>query len=347
MRPLPLHRLKTLLRSFHGRTKSQLSLPTLRPRLLNRQRQEIDTVVAEEAPVAPQEGALVVCRGLVKIYKVADLETVALQGLDLDVLRGEMLAVVGNSGSGKTTLLNIVGGLDRPSAGRVWVDGQNLLELSDRALSAYRREMVGFVWQQSARNLIPYLSILENVRLPQMLAGQPASTAYAWSIELLQAVGLGDRLEHTPTRLSGGEQQRAAIAVAMANRPRLILADEPTGEVDTETAAVVYDTLRRMRDEFGATIVIVTHDRNVATQVDRVVAVRDGKVSTETTRRQSEATLPGKDVAEHLEELVVVDAAGRLQIPAELVERFGLKGRVRVEAADGHIAIIPADRTNG
>ncbi len=288
----------------------------------------------------PYPEAFVVCHGLVRIYKVADLETVALQGLDLEVQQGEMLAIVGNSGSGKTTLLNIIGGLDRPSAGRVWVAGRDLLELSDHELSIYRREMVGFVWQQSGRNLIPYLSTLENVQVPQILAGRAAGSARARATELLEAVGLGDRLDHVPARLSGGEQQRAAIAVAMANRPRLLLADEPTGEVDTVTAAGIYALFRRVRAEYGVTVIIVTHDRNVAAHVDRVVAVRDGKVSTETTRRQTEGEGEAEP-SEHLEELVVVDGAGRLQIPAELRERFGLRGRVRVEAADGHIAIIP------
>ncbi len=286
--------------------------------------------------------AFVVCQGMVKIYKVADLETVALQGLDLEVRRGEILAIVGNSGSGKTTLLNILGGLDRPSAGRIHVGGQNLLELSDAELSRYRREKLGFVWQQSARNLIPYLTALENVQLPMIIAGRASGLCAARARELLVAVGLERRMHHRPLQMSGGEQQRVAIAVAMANAPDILLADEPTGEVDTETARSIYGVFHLMNRDYGTTIIIVSHDRAISSYVDRVVVVRDGKVSTETTRRQS--ILVDRRAEEALEELVVLDAAGRLQIPRELVERFGIKGRVRVEAAGDHIAIIPIVR---
>ena len=298
------------------------------------------------APESTVIKSFISCQSLVKIYKVADLETVALQGLDLEVRKGEILAVVGNSGSGKTTLLNVLGGLDQPSAGRVFVDSQNLLELTDAELSRYRREKVGFVWQQSGRNLIPYLTALENVQVPMMLMGRSRVSRLSRANELLAAVGLEARANHRPSQLSGGEQQRVAIAVAMANSPEILLADEPTGEVDTDAAIAIYDVFHTVRSSYGTTVIIVSHDRTIANFVDRVVAVRDGKVSTETTRRESESG-DEQDKGE-LEELVVVDSVGRLQIPRELVERFGLRGRVRVEAADGHIAIIPvADDDKG
>ena len=296
----------------------------------------------EDIGATPMPEDFVLCQGLVKIYKVVDLETVALQGLDLEVRRGELLAIVGNSGSGKSTLLNILGGLARPSAGRIYVDGTNLLELSDHELARYRRDRVGFVWQQSGRNLIPYLSALENVQLPTLIAGTSGKSGAGWARELLTAVGLGERQHHRAAELSGGEQQRVAIAVAMVNRPQLILADEPTGEVDSETAAAIYSLFRWINHEFGTTVIIVSHDRNIASQVGRVVHVRDGKVSTEVTRRVEEKA--GAEAKEELEELVVLDAAGRLQIPADLVEKFGLKGRVRVEARDGQVVIIPAPK---
>jgi ABC-type lipoprotein export system ATPase subunit len=175
---------------------------------------------------------------LVKIYKVADLETVALQGLDLEVRLGEILGVVGNSGSGKTTLVNIIGGLDRPSAGRIYVGGQNLLEFADAELSRYRREKMGFVWQQSGRNQIPYLTALENVQVPMIVAGLRREHRQKQAVRLLAAVGLGERMHHRPAEMSGGEQQRVAIAVAMANNPEILLADEPTGEVDEVNALV-------------------------------------------------------------------------------------------------------------
>ncbi|MCL5961774.1 MAG: ABC transporter ATP-binding protein [Chloroflexi bacterium] len=296
----------------------------------------------DETGWAPEVGEshYVVCQGLVKIYKIVDLETVALQGLDLEVRRGELLAIVGNSGSGKSTLLNILGGLDRPSAGRVFVGRQNLLELSDDELARYRREQVGFVWQQSSRNLIPYLTALENVQLPMLISGGAQKRGASWARELLTAVGLGERMQHRTAELSGGEQQRVAIAVAMVNRPQLVLADEPTGEVDSDTAAAIYSLFRWINKEFGTTVIIVSHDRNVASEVDRVVHVRDGKVSTEVKRRVDEQA--GEERKEHLEELVVLDSAGRLQIPADLVEKFGLRGRVRVEARDGQLVILPA-----
>lgn len=305
---------------------------------LSRRQEEPDTQEARAVD------SFIQCQGLVKIYKVADLETVALQGLDLEVRRGEILAVVGNSGSGKTTLLNILGGLDKPSAGRVYIAGQNLLKLSDAELSRYRREKVGFVWQQSSRNLIPYLTALENVQVPMILTGLPLGARLARARDLLTTVGLEARANHRPSELSGGEQQRVAIAVAMANSPEILLADEPTGEVDTDSAIAIYDVFRKLRSSFGTTIIIVSHDRAIANFVDRIVAVRDGKVSTETSRREIE-TRDEQEKGE-LEELVVLDSVGRLQIPRELVERYGLRGRVRVEAADGHIAIIPVQDTD-
>ncbi|MCP4513955.1 MAG: ABC transporter ATP-binding protein, partial [Delftia sp.] len=228
---------------------------------------------------------MITCENLVKIYKIADLEIVALQGLDLIVEKGETLGIVGASGSGKSTLLNILGGLDRPSAGRVTVDGQDLLKLSDGALNRYRRNKVGFVWQQTSRNLIPYLTAQENVELPMTVAGMMRREKRAWTRELLDAVGLHDRRRHRLMQLSGGQQQRVGIAVALANKPALLLGDEPTGEVDSATAQTIMDTFHRLGETLGLTTIIVTHDPRIARQVDRVVAIRDGKTSTETIRR--------------------------------------------------------------
>jgi putative ABC transport system ATP-binding protein len=233
-------------------------------------------------------GRFILCDNLVKIYKGADLEVVALQGLDLTVTAGEMLGIVGASGSGKSTLLNILGGLDRPSAGRVTVDGRDLLKLSDRDLDRYRRAEVGFVWQQTGRNLIPYLTARENVELPMTVAGAGLLAKRQRSRELLEAVGLWEHRHHRLAQLSGGQQQRVAIAVALANRPRLLLADEPTGEVDSATAQGLLDLFRALNRSYRLTTVIVTHDPQIARQVDRVVAIRDGRTSTETIRRVSQ-----------------------------------------------------------
>jgi ABC-type lipoprotein export system ATPase subunit len=282
------------------------------------------------------EGALIVCDNLVKIYKVADLEVVALQGLDLLVQPGEMIAIVGASGSGKSTLLSILGGLDTPSAGRATVAGHDLTGMGRRERTRYRRQTIGFVWQQTARNLLPYLSAVENVELPMILNGAPDRER---ALELLGMVGLRDRADHRPERLSGGEQQRVAIAVALANGPEVLLADEPTGELDTTTSAEIFDLMRRVNADLGTTVVIVTHDPLVSEQVQRTVAIRDGRTSSETLRRSQLS-----DEGEHemiAEEFAVLDRAGRLQLPRAYVEALGLEGRVRVHLEDDHISIWP------
>jgi ABC-type lipoprotein export system ATPase subunit len=282
------------------------------------------------------EGALIVCDNLVKIYKVADLEVVALQGLDLLVDPGEMIAIVGASGSGKSTLLSILGGLDVPSAGRATVAGHDLTQMGRRERTQYRRRTIGFVWQQTAKNLLPYLSALENVELPMLLDGTDNRER---ALELLQLVGMRERANHRPERLSGGEQQRVAIAVALANEPHVLLADEPTGELDTGTSAEIFDLLRHVNQELGMTVVVVTHDPLVSEQVQRTVAIRDGRTSSETLRRSSLT-----DAGEHeliAEEFAVLDRAGRLQLPKAHVEALGLHGRVRVHLVDDHIEIWP------
>ncbi len=291
---------------------------------------------------APAHEPLVVCENLVKIYKIQDLEALALQGLDITVQRGELMAIVGNSGSGKSTLLNVLGGLDRPSAGTASVAGHNLLKMSPRQLVLYRREVVGFVWQQTSRNLIPYLTALQNVEIPMVIHGSSPRRRTAWAKELLDAVGLADRMHHRPIHMSGGQQQRAAIAVALANNPPLLLADEPTGSVDTATSNMIFEIFRRLVQNYGTTIMIVTHDRTVTSRVDRVVAIRDGKTSTESLRRTDINLDDPLDFSSTHEEFVVLDGAGRLQLPHDLMEKLSIKRKVSVELVDGHIEIRPA-----
>ncbi len=290
----------------------------------------------------------IVCENLVKIYKVSGLEVVALQGLNLAVQPGELMGIIGASGSGKSTLLNILGGLDRPSAGQVTINGRDLLKASASALDEYRRTEVGFVWQQTARNLISYLSAQANVELPMTIEGVGAREKRAWSSELLETVGLWEHRKHRLAQLSGGQQQRVAIAVALANRPKLLLGDEPTGEVDSATAQEILALFRQMNEQYGLTTIIVTHDPQIARAVDRVVTIRDGSTSSETVRRVAdvEAALAQgaqeASAAAHIyEEFVVVDGAGRLQIPPDLRAEMDIGDRVTLERADGGILIRP------
>jgi ABC-type lipoprotein export system ATPase subunit len=288
---------------------------------------------------------LIVCDGLVKIYKVADLEVVALQGLDLVVEEGEFIAIVGASGSGKSTLLGILGGLDVPSAGRVVVDGHLVGEMSAAERTAYRRRVLGFVWQQTARNLLPYLSARENIELPMLLEGGSARARRERANELLEVVGLKDRADQAPGTLSGGEQQRVAIAIALANEPALILADEPTGELDTTTAREIFELFRDVNHRLGVTIVVVTHDPLVSEQVSRTVAIRDGRTSTETLRRR--ALTEAGDHHVIAEEYAVLDRVGRLQLPRSHVDTLDLKRRVRLVLQDDHIEIWPDGTDRG
>ncbi len=293
-------------------------------------------------------GYMINCEGLVKIFKSEDIEVVALQGLNLTVQQGEMMAIIGNSGSGKSTLLNMLGGLDRPSAGQVNVGGWDLLKIRDDQLVEYKRNTVGFVWQNNARNLLPYLSALENVEMPMLLAGK-LDRAYAK--QLLEWVGLKDRMHNKLHQLSGGEQQRVAIAISLSNRPKMLLADEPTGSVDTATSDQIMSIFRKVNKELGITIVIVTHDLTLAGKVDRVVAIRDGLTSTEFVKRNPNLDLASGDpgfgnggLQEVHEAFVVVDRVGRLQVPKEYLEAVGIGGRASMEF-DGEKIVITAPKS--
>jgi ABC-type lipoprotein export system ATPase subunit len=288
------------------------------------------------------EEPYILCEDLFKIYKQEGLEVVALRGLDLKVRRGELMAIVGASGSGKTTFLNILAGLDIPSAGRASVGGRDLLTMTRSDLVDYRRREVGFVWQQTARNIVPYLTAVQNVELPMVLDGTEPGPAHARARSLLEAVGLAHRFDALPDRLSGGEQQRVAIGVALANDPPLLLADEPTGELDSQTSSEVFGVFRALNQEFGVTVVVVTHDPTIANDVDRVVSIRDGRISTESFRR---VRFRGREAFVFHEEFAVGDRTGRLQIPREFLERLGITERARLELVDGHVEIVSESAT--
>lgn len=294
---------------------------------------------------------LVICDNLVKIYKIADLEVVALQGLDLEVGPGEMIAIVGASGSGKSTLLNILSGLDVPSAGSCRVDGNDLTRLLSGQRIHYRRSIVGQIWQQSGRNLLPDLNAQSNVELPQMLSGIGSVQRSQRAKELLALVGLVGKEHHRPVMLSGGEQQRCAIAVALANSPKVLLADEPTGELDSVTATEIFTLLRQLNRQFGLTIITVTHDATIAAMVDRTIAIRDGRTSTETVRRSEEleqledhmlesSAIIGLSARTHRES-ILIDRAGRLQLPKEALENLPFHGRAEVRMVGDHIELWP------
>ncbi|MBS4219273.1 ABC transporter ATP-binding protein [Bacillus sp. FJAT-49711] len=286
------------------------------------------------------------CQNLMKIYKIDDdHEVIALQGLDLKVEQGEMMGIIGSSGSGKSTLLNMLGGLDRPTAGKLMVGGKDLLRLSDKDLVKYKLETVGFVWQNNARNLIPYLTAVENVELPMLIKGRHKRER---AKELLEMVGMGHRLNSKLNSLSGGEQQRVAIAISLANDPSLVLADEPTGSVDVKTADIILDVLRNLNRELGVTIVIVTHDTQLTRKMDRVVAIRDGKTSSEILRKSfylnnddNESSNDGEEEDTHVE-LAVLDSARRIQVPESYLEAIGISetNKVRMELEDGKIVIV-------
>ncbi len=297
---------------------------------------------------------IISCDNLVKIYKTDEIEVVALQGLDLEVRRGELMAIVGNSGSGKSTLLNMLGGLDKPSAGSLYIDGRNLLKFTEKDYIDYKRNVVGFVWQNNARNLIPYLTAEQNVEMPMLLKKQSERKKRAQ--ELLKKVGLEHRMNSRLDQMSGGEQQRVAIAIALANKPKILLADEPTGSVDTKTSNAILNIFKELNRSENVTIVIVTHDVKLAKHIDRVVAIRDGRTSSEIIRKRSYSeelsSLDGFEHGEQVEdgeneeavseELAVLDRSGRVQLPREYLDTLGIKGgsKVKVELSEDKDRIV-------
>lgn len=283
--------------------------------------------------------ALIACDRLVRIFTTAGVEVQALQGLDLLVGEGELMALVGASGSGKSTLMNILAGLDVPTAGAAKVAGHDLLTMGAKERLLYRREAVGFVWQQTARNLLPYLTAAQNVALPMQLRGRARKKTERVE-SLLTMLEVAECRDRRPHQMSGGQQQRVAIAVALANSPSVLLADEPTGELDSATGEQVFAAFRRANEELGTTIVIVTHDQAVADEVRRTVAIRDGRTSSEVLRRTEVDAATGQESVV-AREFAMLDRAGRLQLPAEYTETLGMEHRVMLELEQDHIGVWP------
>lgn len=315
---------------------------TTAPDLETLQRQAVERAAARAGGKDRLQGH-VVCEGLVRIFKAEGIEVVALQGLDLVIDRGEMAAIVGASGSGKSTLLNVLSGLDEPTAGTARVAGHDLLGMSARRRLRYRRRTVGFVWQQTARNVLPYLTAAENVALPMRLAGgRRGSAARRRAAQLLDMVGVGYCADRRPGQMSGGEQQRTAVAVAVANDPEVLFADEPTGELDESTSSEVFGALQAINAELGVTIVIVTHDPTVSEQVTRTVAIRDGRTASE-VRRSTRRDADGQEV-QVSEEYALLDRAGRMQLPRAYMDELKLRERVRLDLEPDHIEVRPGHR---
>ena len=290
---------------------------------------------------------IISCDGLVKIYKTKEIEVMALSGLELTITQGEMMAIIGKSGSGKSTFLNMLGGLERPSAGTLFVDDKNMALLTEEELVAYKRDVVGFVWQNNSRNLFPYLNAFDNVMTPMLFHKGNKAARRERAEELLELVGLADKRDSTLRQLSGGEQQRVAIAIALANQPKILLADEPTGAVDVRTANQIFDLFRKFNEEMGLTVVIVTHDNKIAKMVQRVVRIQDGKISSEQIMKEGyeeslrQMSLGELDLSENThEEYSILDKFGRVQLPEKMMEEAGIEGKkVRLEVVDGNIVV--------
>lgn len=311
-------------------------------------RYEDDTLEKEntQSNISENDDVLICCDSLVKIYKTKEVEVLALQGLDLTVRRGELMAIIGKSGSGKSTLMNIIGGLEVPSAGSVIVDGVNLSDLTERQMVEYRKKKIGFVWQKSGRNLFPYLTSIENIEAPMLSMKVNAKKRRERAETLLNLVGMEHKRDSYPSQMSGGEQQRIAIAVALANEPEILLADEPTGAVDTKTSSKIQDLFRNLNRELNLTVIIVTHDMKLAHKVDRVVMISDGKISTEKILKQSYRDmldqLESPDMVDEThEEYSVLDKAHRVQLSDDMLAAAGIDtNKVRVSVEDGRVVIM-------
>jgi ABC-type lipoprotein export system ATPase subunit len=304
----------------------------------------VESVTDESVSI--DRDTIIYCDSLVKIFKGDGVEVMALQGLDLEIKRGELMAIIGKSGSGKTTLLNMLGGLERPTAGRLYVDGNDLFALSDKDMVKYRKDTVGFVWQKSAQNLFPYMTALENVEAPMYFSKGREKETREKAYGLLKLAGIDHKANSYPAQMSGGEQQRVAIAIALANNPKILLADEPTGAVDLKTSNMLQDLFRSLNEKLGLTIIIVTHDISLANKVGRVVMISDGKISTEKImkenykKRLDELSSEGLLNQESHEEYSVLDKAGRVQLSESMLEAAGIDtNRVKIQVEDGKLII--------
>lgn len=310
----------------------------------------MDEKTISQTEEAEEKKYIVECDGLVKLYKTSEVEVMALQGLELCIEKGELIAIIGKSGSGKSTLLNIIGALERQSAGKIYIDGQDLSNATEKQLEEIRREKIGFVWQKSSQNLFSYMTAVENVESQLYYEKMSKAERRQRALDRLEEVGLRDKADSYPTELSGGEQQRVAIAAALIRDPEILLADEPTGAVDSKTSDMIQSLFRKLNRDRGITVIIVTHDISLANKVDRVVMISDGRVTTEKIMKEkyreniSAMNEEGFDMSSAHEEFSVVDKAGRLKLSDEIREQTGLdSSRVKVEVIDGKVVISKSE----
>lgn len=275
---------------------------------------------------------IVDCRNLIKIHKQGNLEVIALQGLDFEMEQGEFVSIVGASGAGKSTLLAILAGFEKPSAGQVEVVERDLTDITARDLTRYYRRDVGFVWQDYTRNLVPYLDAVQNIELPLLLGGIGRRKRKRRSLALLEAVGLRGKAHAPVHTLSGGEQQRLALCVALAPGPKLLLADELTGELDTETSLEIFELLRQLSHEGGLSVLVVTHDVAIANRSDRVVRIADGRIATQSRLGTTET--------------VAVDNRGMVQLPRDMMIEAGIGDEVRVKVVPEGLLLEPEERND-
>ena len=268
------------------------------------------------------------CTGLYKIFKVSDLEVVALRGVDLDIGYGELISIVGASGSGKSTLFIFLVEYQSLKTGNVQVGNFDLLGINQKEAVEYRKTEVGFVWQQTGKNLVPYLDIYSNIELPMMASNLSKKERTARVDSLIEFLNLDSISSRLPENISGGEQQVSAIAVALANQPPLLLADEPTGELDDETSDMVLEKMRYVNENYGTTVVIVTHDPKIEDHVNRSIGMRDGKVVKEVLRNKKKKS-----------EFVVIDSFGGVQIPQEILSKSKIQSKASLTSEKSKISL--------
>lgn len=289
---------------------------------------------------------IIECDNLYKIYKSEDIEVFALSGLDLTVEEGELLAIIGSSGSGKSTLLNMLGGLDKPTTGKLFINGIDMMTLNKKQMREYKRDVVGFVWQNNARNLLAHLTALENIEMV-MSFSKSQKDKRKRALELLERVEMSHRKNNRVRELSGGEQQRIAIAIALANNPKMLLADEPTGSVDSKTSSSILELFSHLNKALNLTIIIVTHDMQVAHKVERVISISDGKISKELIARESydkvlstmEELYTDINDGDTHEEFLIVDRHGRVQLPSQFLGRIKAGKRIKAKLKEDSIIL--------